>query len=353
MNEISKMVSGMFRCIQNWRPAKVNRHSASTPKMKLNIFHKSIFSFIFAVSFGMLFFIVGHFFSSWLFVHYMKDSLIFTLVSYIISSSLIIALVCSSVIILSSKINLSWPVILPNAIEFSYALRKLRIFELDEQIRFVIKQNINVFTSYVELSEIHKENVRAKKYENFSDKEKIKNLLGGRMLCLDADEYEQLVQEYKQRCSIEESVILMEKEQELSALKMTIASISNDKAKLENELEFFRETNAKLQNQQRMQPAQGQTRVDRLREERLYWAVFTPLIGRLIDKAPKGKLYTMPEIEAAFAEEWERRTDLRERMRKLTGSETANPSGSVLEAVKAEFKEAGLFSAGGRPHKNL
>jgi hypothetical protein len=264
-----------------------------------------------------------------------------------------IALVCSSVIMLSSKINLSWPVILPKVIEFSYALRNLRIFELDEQIRFVIKKNVNVFTSHIELSEIYKENIRAKKYKNFSDKEKIKNLLGGRMLCLDADEYEHLVQEYKHRCSIEESVVLMDKEQELNALKMTIASISNDKAKLENTLEFFRETNAKLQNQQRMHPAQEQTRIDRLREERLYWAVFTPLIERLIDKAPKGKRYTMPEIEGAFAEEWEHRTDLRERMRKLTGSETANPSGSVMEAVKAEFKEAGLFSTGGRPHKNL
>ena len=68
--------------------------------------------------------------------------------------------------------------------------------------------------------------------------------------------------------------------------------------------------------------------------------------------APAGKQYTTPEIEAAFKAEWEQRADLRQHMLHLTESEAAAPSETILKAIKAEFKDVGKLSPGGRPRKN-
>jgi Fic family protein len=78
----------------------------------------------------------------------------------------------------------------------------------------------------------------------------------------------------------------------------------------------------------------------------------TPVIERLMSEAKPGKKYTTPELEAAFEAEWERRPDLQARMRKLTEGKEAAPSESIWNAVKAEFKDTGMFSSGGRPKKN-
>jgi hypothetical protein len=76
------------------------------------------------------------------------------------------------------------------------------------------------------------------------------------------------------------------------------------------------------------------------------------MIERLMNEATPGKKYTTPELEAAFEAEWERRPDLQARMRELTEGKEAAPSESIWNAVKAEFKDAGMFSPGGRPKKN-
>jgi hypothetical protein len=223
MNMMCKVIADLIKRIQNWRSVETKSNSATAQGIKLNIFQKGILSLILIILTVIIILASGQFFSSWIFISYIKNSSIAMLCAYAISSSVILVSICLMIINIILKINLAWPVTLPKSIEFSHALRNLRIFELDEQIRFVINQKIDVFMSNVEIPKIYKNNIRARKHGNFSDKEKIENLNGGHRLCFNADEYEQLVQGYKQHCSIEESVVLMEKEQELYALKMTIS----------------------------------------------------------------------------------------------------------------------------------
>jgi hypothetical protein len=125
----------------------------------------------------------------------------------------------------------------------------------------------------------------------------------------------------------------------------TVVSLSQGNAELTKERD-------ELRGKVRMQPAQEEGRVERLRVERLLWIAYTAVLEKMFREAPAEKQYTTPEIESAFAAEWEQRVDLRESMRNLTGSETANPSTDFLKAVKAEFKVAGKLSPGGRPKKN-
>lgn len=257
----------------------------------------------------------------------------------------------------AAKRNWSWPVTLSQAVEFKSAMRRLGLVDPLEQIEFVRKHKISVFIALSPLLQEEHPDVRVKLYafahnSAFSDKDVFAFHAGRQTLCLDMADCERLVQERKQSLSLGESVVLAEKERELQSIKETVSSLIGDKHNLEVELAASQKKNARLEAQTKILPAQAGSRIDRLRIEGLQWAALIPTMARLMKEASAGKKYTMLELESAFAEEWERRTDLQARMLALTGSEATKPSESMMGAVKAEFKDAGLFSTGGRPRKN-
>ena len=251
----------------------------------------------------------------------------------------------------AAKRNWSLPVTLPKALEFRTAMRKLGVTTPEDEISFVKKYKIPVFiASHPFIGDVQ-ENVRSQFYafahhSAFSESDIFERHIGKRTLCLDADDYERLVMEGKNCSSLQESVAIAEKDEEIKSLRLSLASAVEENKVLVSERDDLR-------GKVGIQDAQEGGRIDRLRKERLQWAALTPAAERLIREAPAGKIYTMPEIKAAFAAEWERRDDLREQMSKLTGNEATAPSGSMYDAIKEEFKEAGLYSEkGGRPPKN-
>jgi len=257
----------------------------------------------------------------------------------------------------AAKRNWSWPVTLSRAVEFKAAMRRLGVVDPVEQIEFVRKRKLPVFISLSPLLQEEHTEVHAKLYpfahnSSLSDKTVFAHSAGDQVLCLDANDCERLVQESNRSSSLAESVALTEKDRELQSIKDTVASLIDDNRNLEAELSAFKKENASLKDQVQILPAQAAGRVERLRIERLQWEALLTIIKRLMNEAPAGKKYTMLELESAFAEEWERCDDLRQRMHALTGSEATKPSESMMSVVKAEFKDAGLFSAGGRPRKN-
>lgn len=251
----------------------------------------------------------------------------------------------------AAKRNWSLPVTLPKALEFRTAMRKLGVTTPEDEIAFVKKYKLPVFIARYPFKGDEQENVYAQFYafahhSTFSESDVFERYIGKKTLCLEAVDYERLVMEGKTRSSLEESVAIAEKDDEIKSLRLALASAIEDNKALVSERDDLR-------GKVGMQDAQEGGRVDRLRKERLQWTALTPVAERLIREAPAGKIYTMPEIEKAFAAEWEQRTDLREQMLKLTGDEATTPSGSMFDAIKAEFQEAGLFrSKGGRPSKN-
>ena len=187
---------------------------------------------------------------------------------------------------------------------------------------------------------------------SFVSEASFSNNIGKRTLCLDADAFGLLVKQGAKRFSLEESVALAEKKEEIRSLKGSLASLAEDKAQLESQKTELENSILDLKNKVQTQPAQEESRVERLRMERLQWAAFIPVMDRLMRDAPEGKKFSTRELEEAFAAEWETRPDLHERMRQLCGSTETKPSETLFAAVKAEFKDAGLFSSGGRPRKN-
>ena len=254
-----------------------------------------------------------------------------------------------AVIKFSSRVNFTWSVTLPKAVEFSSALRKLRVLDLKKQIAFVREHKLAVFIAAAPILGDDKENVRAKFYpfvNNILASESVfTSNIGKRTLCLDAEEYEHLAEELKRRSIEEDSIVVAGKNEEIKNLRAAVASLTQENADQSKELNELR---GKVQ----IQPAQEKDRVDRLRMERLQWAVLTPIIERFIAEPKKDGKYTTPDIEAAFAAAWREREDLRAAMLHLTGDEETKPSEALIAAVKAELKDAGLFSSGGRPKKN-
>lgn len=257
---------------------------------------------------------------------------------------------------LSTKLNLAWPVTLPQVVEFPSALRKLGIIEPGEQIAFVRKRKLPVFIAGSPILGEEGTNVSAKLYiyahKPIAAQDIFERNIGRRTLCLDAEDYNRILAEGMKRFSLEESAAIAEKDGELRSIKTALASMIEDKNRLESQNADLENSMQELKNKVQAQPAQEESRVERLRIERLQWAAFTPAMERLMREAPGGKKFTTRELEEAFTAEWSARSDLRERMRQLTGTEDTKPSETLLSAVKAEFKDAGMFSSGGRPRKN-
>ena len=250
----------------------------------------------------------------------------------------------------AAKRNWSWPITLPRVVSFRTAMRRLGIIDPKDEIAFVKKYKLPVFIASIPLIEDEYENISVKLYafahhSEFSAEDVFEQNIGRQTLCLNFEDYNSLMSAGKQRTSLEESVAVAEKDAEIKSLRLSVASLTEENVTLAAERDALR-------GKTQMQPAHEEGRVDRLRVESLHWAAFIPAMDRLLREVPQGKKYTTPEIEAAYAAEWANRPELRAKMQRLTGSEEGKPSESLISAVKADFKESGLLSTGGRPRKN-
>ncbi|MDR2572734.1 MAG: hypothetical protein LBC94_00060 [Desulfovibrio sp.] len=249
----------------------------------------------------------------------------------------------------AANLNWSWPVTLPRAVEFRFAMRMLNITGPAGEIECIRKHKPHIFIALAPMRQQEQEAVRARLYafahDMFSRNDVFERHIGKQTLCLDAAEYELLAEKVKKEESLRESVVIAAKDEEIKGLRTAVASLTQENAVITKERD-------ELRGKVRIQSAQEEGRVKRLRIERLLWIAYSSVIDRLMRDIPPAKGYTTPDIEAAFAAEWEQRADLREHMRQLTGIEEANPSEDFIKAVKAEFKEVGKLNTGSRPRKN-
>jgi hypothetical protein len=250
----------------------------------------------------------------------------------------------------AARQNWSLPTTLLKAVEFRSAMEQLGIANPYERIDFARKHKLNIFIALSPLIGKEQESVRAKLYPfahhfGLGNFDVFARHTGNQMLCLDAAEYELIVEKVKKEEMLRESVAITAKNDEIKNLIATAASLAQENKEITKERD-------ELRGKVRIQSAQEEGRVKRLRIERLLWTAYNSVIDRLMRDTPPAKGYTTPDIEAAFAAEWEPRADLREHMRQLIGTEEANPSEDFIKAVKAEFKEVGKLNTGSRPRKN-
>lgn len=271
-------------------------------KKKLNIFQRGILQFLFSVLIASVFMYAGliaflKLYSAGLF----SQNAIVIFFGFV--SSLMIVALSFLLMRMTFGANLATKITLPKIVEFSHALQNIGINRFDEQIDFIAREKVFLFVSDDSIVPPCKENASVKRYIFLKDKERLKNLNGDKRLCLDADDYERLLDEHgaKTKTAYEARIAALEKN--ISELKAANSIQTADIAKLTEEKESLAKENAGYRKTQQTAAAREENAEKREIRRIPFWRVAGPLVNRLIAEATPETQYTRPQIQAAFLAE--------------------------------------------------
>lgn len=248
----------------------------------------------------------------------------------------------------AAKLNWSWPVTLPRAVEFRAAMEQLGIVAPDDRIDFVRKHKLPIFLAHAPLvgGEVGGEavSVCARLYvfahhRYFSDKNIFEQHTGNQTLCLNAEDYERLLEEHGHKTDLAYSARIATLEEANAALagvnSLHLAKIEA----LKEENEKLQEENTDFRNKQRTAPARD-GRAEKLEQDRIpFYRVVWATINALLAKAVPGTKYTRPQIQSAFGDELENFPELKAAIKKLlaTDRKEENNAPYALEGWGMEY----------------
>lgn len=216
----------------------------------------------------------------------------------------------------AAKRNWSWPVTLPRAVEFRSAMEQLGIIDPDDRIDFVRKHKLPIFIALEPLVGREAESVRAQLYvfahhSSFSDKDVFESHIGKQTLCLNAEDYEHLLEERGQKTSLAYSARIVALEKENTSLAGLNSLHVAELAKLTQEREELAKENAAFQRkQQTVAGREGKMETSTIRRIP-FWRVVGPLINRLIEEAEPDTRYSRSDIQTAFEAELQKFPELK------------------------------------------
>jgi hypothetical protein len=255
-----------------------------------------------------------------------------------IFSIIFIAAICTLMIWfalrLSTKLNWAWATTLPKAVSFSSAMNKIGIVDPFEQIDFVRKHKLPVYIALSPVLSEEQKDVRAKLYvfahhDTIYDQNVFTNNIGRRTLCLDAEDYESIAKDGKQRFSLAESALLMEKDKELE-------SVNAESLRQKTDIVRLTKANEDLQKQLHTSKAREGKGIKEIRESFPLWQAAVPMIARLKSEGRPGE-YTRPLIQQAFDNELAQHPELQQTVRVLLGSDDCILPDWFMEAVRREL----------------
>jgi hypothetical protein len=247
----------------------------------------------------------------------------------------------------STRFNFVQEVVLPCALEFSTALRKIGVLGPEEQMQFVKKHKLPVFIAKIPILGDESQNVKAKLYPFsrgiLASPAIYSQNIGKRMLCLNAEDYQHIIEEQSQKASLSDNTQLAVKKQEVTALTSTL------KAEMEKTAALQQEVNELKVQMKTLGARIGRAGVT-VKEALLFAHIALPLIEHLKQEAT-GRKYTRPDIQAAFLEEVERQADMKGTLQEIFDSKELILPEAYMKAIRNELP--GLVSTGGRsPLKN-
>ena len=245
---------------------------------------------------------------------------------------------------LSGKINWATPVLLTQAVEFASAMRDLGILKLNEQIEFIIKNRLPVYISLEPLLGNQKENVKAKLYvsgnnEYLASESFFASNIGRRTLCLAAEDYDRVVQEGKVASNLGGSILLANKDKEITQLNYELKC-------LKDEMEKHIAEKEELKQKFGAAMAREGKGFKSIRDALPLWRVVIPMLERLKKDAKPGQ-YTKNMVQNAFSEELEHYKESKNITAELFGIKNNKLPDWLLEVIKDELGD--LASKGGRP----
>lgn len=234
--------------------------------------------------------------------------------SFVLFPAIFIGVLCAFLCFLlirwTSKQNWSWPITLPEAIEFRPAMRALGINTLNEEISFIKKYKPPVYTALSPFITEKANHIRARLYpfahhNMLSVTSVFERCVGNRTLCLDYSDYEKLLEDAKTEFSLKESILIAEKNEELKTLYSTIALMGKNKELLETENSELKAELTEFKSKQQTISARESKAEKREKDKIPFWRVAAPVMNKLLAKATPETQYTRPQIQIAFEEELE------------------------------------------------
>ena len=208
----------------------------------------------------------------------------------------------------AAKRNWSWLTTLPKAVEFRSAMEQLGIADPADRIAFARKHKLNVFIAMSPLIGKEHEAVRAKLYafahhSSLGDEEVFEQHTGKQTLCLNAGDFERVLQEHGEHTKSAYSARIAELEQNVTDLKAVNSLQGADLTKLTEENAKLLAADAEHRKKLQTLPAR-EGNVESREEKRIpFWRVAAPLVNRLIAEAGSGTQYTRPQIQDAFLQD--------------------------------------------------
>ena len=268
----------------------------ATPEFWVNfrqlLIQKDMPQALFSIGITMICFLAGSAALEWLYASKIATRPII-IISLIVFTSLILASIAFLVMKASLKFHIAISEKIDKIIDFSYAMKSLGLFELDEQLAYIAKQKIPLYVSKKPITNTYLEDATVKRYTLLRNKEKIKYYKGDDRLCINAATYEQIMQARAKEISSLESAAVAQKEEEIKSLAETLASTV---AKFEN----LQKENAKLRNICKTQPGRERAIANSSIRRVVFWRVAGPLLNTLHEQGNRNRPYTRADIQASF-----------------------------------------------------
>ena len=244
----------------------------------------------------------------------------FALASIIIFCSVILALVSWFIIRWAGNRNWSTTVILPKAVEFRSVMDRLGIQTPRDRFDIIEKFRIPLYISEKPLLAPENTDVQARYYRHGAKADMrslalLETHIGSQKLCLDAEDFAVLAEEYKRSFGTVNSSALAALKDENDKLKAALSLKEYASQEAEKELARLREENAELANKVKTADAREGKADKRERDRIAFWRVAAPLVNDLLE-APD-KEYTRPQIQQAFESELERHPGLKPHIKTL------------------------------------
>lgn len=230
---------------------------------------------------------------------------------------------------LSSKINIVKPITLKKVILFSEAMKNIPISDFNEKIKFISIRNINLYFTTTSLAHTTAENVTVKRQIMLNNTKTLKYYNGDNRLCIDFDDYEQILQEHNTLESSVYTAKIVSLEDEKNALKATITLLHDEATTLRSKIDISHnkylecekkcsELKTKLHTAHARDGKSGKREQNRIP----FWRVAAPVINTLLSEATPETRYTRAQIQEAFIEELENFPDIKDTIKELLTTPT-------------------------------
>ena len=238
----------------------------------------------------------------------------FFLTCIIIFCSVFLALASWLIIRWAGNRNWSAPVLLPRAVEFRSVMDRLGIQTPRDRFDIIEKFRIPLYISEKPLLAPENTDVQARYYRHGAKADMrslalLETHIGSQKLCLDAEDFAVLAEEYKRSFGTVNSSALAALKDENDKLKAALSLKEYASQEAEKELARLREENAELTNKVKTADAREGKADKRERDRIAFWRVAAPLINELLEATDKE--YTRPQIQQAFESELERHPGLK------------------------------------------